>query len=564
MRKLLPGSASSKFNGLDIVIPESDNHNSSWNRREPQPFEAEELGPNELDNSETEIPRESEWDSSEFDLSLKFEDYAPLWLQKVKSLFDKDPEWSLTSTVGAIAIILTVILLLAMPDNRPMDVVADELAEPVILGSLPDSKPIDSRIEFVLPDSLLLVDFETEPLYVLFGNEHKPFSGIAAREETPTRPKFPDFNLTPEPASSLVLNVQKIRVIEREILDPNIDAQFLVEAKPASGELQSQLDPADRFLFDQNWKLIDLARADLQAPQVIRPALYHERFPGGKYLQVGQEQPFDRSQLDHLTRATAPQREAQLNLEIRKQFPESGTVNNLLTYSILVKNGGTSPAYDVLVDETLSPLASLVDFSPRGEVKENHLHWKIVRLDPDEERELRVKVFLNQTGSVKTNSNIKLASNVSASTEISALNLDVQIKGPEIVVEGDIFPIDFVITNQGDRDQKEVSLDLDLPEGLEHQQGRRLTLKIAQLAPHQSRTFRARVKATKAGVVASQAVLFAQGLSLGEAALKQKVVVRKVEPKPTPAKQAVPATNFKSTQACPCQPVALPVFYLVP
>ena len=561
-------------------MPESNDQNSSWNRREPQSFETEDSGTGQWEDSGTESPRE--WDASDFDLSLRFEDYAPLWMQKVKSFFGKDPEWSLASSVGAIAIILTVLLLLAMPDHRPMDVAAD-FAKPVILGSLPDSKPIDSRIEFVPPDSFLLVDFETEPLYVSFGNKHRPFSGIAAREEKPTRLELPDFNLAPEPASSLVLNVQKIRIIEREMLDPNIDAQFLVEAKSDSVELHSQLEPADRFLFDQNWKLIDLARVDLIEPQIIRPTLYHERYPGGQpsrqHLQVGQEQPFERSRLDHLTRVTAPQQEAKLNLDIRKQFPESGTANQLLTYSILVKNSGTSPAYDVHVDETLSPLASLVDFSPRGEVKENHLHWKISRLDPNEERELRVKVFLNQTGNVKTNSKIKLVSNVAASTQITALNLDVQIKGPETVTEGDIFGIDFVITNQGERNQKEVSLDLDLPAGLEHQQGRQLTLKIDQLDSKQSRTFRARVKATKTGAVSSQAILMAEGLALGEAALDQKVVKRKTERKPTPAKQVTPAPNSTPApsaqspsaqspsapaQSCPCQPITLPVFYFVP
>ncbi|MFK7778060.1 MAG: hypothetical protein QM501_08070 [Gimesia sp.] len=556
-------------------MPESDDHNSSWNRREPQPLEAEEAWPNDLDDSETEIPDESEWDASKFDLGFKFEDYAPIWVQNVKAFYNKDPEWSLTSTIGAIAIILTVSLLLAMPDNKPMDVVA-ELAEPVILGSLPDSKPIDSRIEIAPSDSYLLVDFETEPLYVSFGKLQNSFSGMIVQEEKRIRldlPDFktPEFNPSAEPRPALVLDVQKIRVIEREMLDPNIDLQFLVETKSNSIEMQSQLNPSDRFLFDQNWKLIDLARADQQRPQIIRPTLYHERFPHGKHLQVGQEEHFDRSQLDHLTRVTTAQQESRINLEIRKQFPESGTVNQLLTYSIIVKNGGTSPAYDVLIDETLSPLVSLVDFSPRGEVKENHLHWKIARLDPEEERELSVKVYLNQTGNVKTHSNIKLASNVAASTEIYALNLNVQIKGPETVIEGNTFPIDIVITNQGKQDQAGINLNLDLPEGLEHEQGRRLTLKIDQLNANQSRTLRARVKSIKPGVVISQVILMAGGHSLGEAALEQTIQKRKYDaaPSPVPSKQKVPDAKFTPlqsvpTQLCPCQPVALPVFYLIP
>jgi len=574
-------------------MPESDNHNSSLNRREPESsaFETEAAWRSELEDSGAEPPYESGWDSNhldddeieDFDLSFKFEDYAPVWVQKIKALFGTDPEWSLASAVGALAIILTALLLLGVPDGNKEPLTAEIVAsEPEIISFPLDSTPIDSRIEIEASAPYPLVEFGTEPLQVSFGDRADFFSGIATREEQPTRPElplsFPEFNPPPESASapSLVLNVQKIRIIEREMFDPEIDQQFFVEANRTLPEMQSRLEPADRFLFDQSWKLIDLARADSQTQQLIRPTLYHERFPGGEHVQVGQEQPADRSQLDRLTQASAPPQEERLNLEIRKQVPTTGAAQNLLTYSILVKNRGTLPAYNVHVDETLSPLASLVDFSPPAEVKQNHLHWKIARLDPDEERELQVKVFLEQEGSVKTNSNITLASNVAASTEISAARLDLQIKGPEMVTAGEIYALDFVVTNQGPISQNTVNLNLDLPEGLEHQAGRQLSFKVEQLAANESRTYHARVKATKSGSFTSQAVLMADGNALGEAELKQNVVERKTEPAPTPVQQTAPQSTAKPApavapaaavapvQVCPCQPVYGPIFYLVP
>ena len=581
-------------------MPESDDHNSSLNRREPasSEFKSEHARRSELEDSGTETPIESEWDRNElddefedFDLSFKFEDYAPLWLQKVKSFFGRDPEWSIASTVGAVAIILTVLLLLAMPEDN-VKRVADSIVapEPALVTSLPQPELIDSRIEIEPSAALPVVELGTAPLYVSFGDLQDSFSGIAARDERPVRPerppRLPEFNLTPEPASapSLVMNVQNIRIIEREMRDPTIDDLFVVESRSSLPEIQSQLEPGEHFLFDQSWKLIDLARADADAQQTIRPTLYHERFPGGEHLQVGQEQPVDRSQLDRLTRTTAPPPEEHVNIEIKKQIPRTGTAQNLLTYSILVKNRGTSPAYDIHVDETLSPHASLVEIFPPAEVKQNHLHWKIARLDPDEERELQVKVFLNREGSVKTTSNIKLASNVAASTDISAVQLDLQIKGPEVLTEGETFPLDIVVSNQGEQNQQEVSLNLDLPEGLTHQQGRQLTFKLDQLAAGQSRTLRARIKATKSGRFTSQAVLMAAGNSLGEAVLAQNIVEKKVKDAPTPPQQTAPASTPKQSaptavpaatakpapaaapvQACPCQPVYYgPVFYLVP
>ncbi|MCA9015730.1 MAG: hypothetical protein KDA77_10405 [Planctomycetaceae bacterium] len=569
-------------------MPESEDLNSSLNRREPLPSESEseELIHSEIEETGVESSLESDWDSNRldddienFDLSFKFEDYAPVWMQKLKSLYGTDPEWSIASTVGAIAIILTVLLLLAMPEDHVKNV-ADVIIPPEadVVTSVPVTTEIDTRVT-VEPDvSLTVVDLETEPLYVSFGDLTDSFSGIAAREKTPMRPELPltlpEFNLTPEPGSapSLVMDVQKIRIIERELLDPAIDDEFYVEAKPTTTEIPRQLEPTERLLFDQSWRLMDLARAETQTQQVIRPTLYHERFPGGEHLQVGREQPLDRSHLDRLTRISAPQAEEQLAIEIQKQVPRQGTVQNLLTYSILVTNRGTSPAYDVHVEETVSPAASLVDLNPPAEVRQNQLHWKIARLDPDEERELQVKVFLDQTGSVKTNSVITLASNVASSTEISNPQVELKVQVPEVISEGDVFPLDFIIHNQGRLSQEQIRLDLDLPEGLEHEAGRQLTLSIDQLAGGESRTLRARVKAVKPGNVKSQAQLISQGLSLDVEVWDQTILAKPIESKPTPQPQkAVPSTPSAPVQpgpvqSCPCQPqpLYLPVLYLYP
>lgn len=566
-------------------MPESDDQNSSWNRREPLAPESDmEKGwQTDLENTLSAYEAESEFDSNaddadldEFDFSLKFEDYAPVWMQKFKSLFSSDPEWSLASAVGCVAIILTVILLLAMPEDKVKQVADSITAPETKIAALPYSESIDSRIDLEVPSPLAWVEVGTDPLYVSFGDLPKSITEVVILEETPILPKtplnIPEFNLNPEPttAPEIVMNVQKIKIIEREILDPEIDKSFVVEAKSSLMEMESQLDPAERLLFDQNWKLIDLVRADTRIQQVIRPTLYHERFPGGEHLQVGQERPLDRSQLDRLTRVTAPQQSDQLNIEIRKQVPQDGIAQNLLTYSLLVKNQGTSPAYNVQVDEKLSPTTSLVDVSPPAEVKQNHLHWKIARLDPDEEREFQIKVFLEKEGNAETNSIIRLASKVAASTDISAPNLAVQMKGPDVVTEGEIFPLDFIVSNQGRQDQREVVLNLNLPVGLEHAEGQQLSLKIDQLGARESRTLRARVRATKSGLVTSQAALAAKGVSLEQTSLKQKIVERKTERKPTtsqqtPAQVKTPLKSSPPTQFCPCQPVYLPpVMYLVP
>ncbi|MEQ8856053.1 hypothetical protein [Gimesia sp.] len=570
-------------------MPQPENRNSKWNQREELTSEAETeaVESGEYSDLADEPAQEADWysheiddDADEYDLSLKFEDFAPLWLQKAKSLYDSNPEWSVASALGVLALTLTTLLFLSMPapSKEPVAAVPEAeipfILEPTVTYQDFDSEPIDTRLE-VEPDAALPVELmESEPLLVSFGELPNTLVEHAAPRERMPEFTLPDFNIPPEPpaaAPELAMNVQRIQIIEREMLDPAIDEPFLVEANPTAIANPQQLEPGDRLLFDRSWQRIDLVRADQQSEPAIRPTLYHERFPGGEHVQVGREQPQERSRLDHLTRVTAPRQQEELQIEIRKQAPQEGSSQKLLTYSILVKNGGSSPVYDVQVEETISPTASLVDLSPSAEVNQNLVTWKMPQLDAGEERELQVKVFPNQEGQVQTSSAIRLASNVTSATEITAPELALQVNGPEAVTAGEVFAMDFLITNQGQQSQADVSLNLDLPEGLTHDQGRQLTFKIDQLAGNESRRLRARVKAVKTGQVTSQAVLVLQGRSLDEAALQQEVSAPAPQPeaKPaTPQQPAAPAKPATPTPAqpapvtapnCPCQP---PVYYL--
>ncbi|HAW30213.1 MAG TPA: hypothetical protein DCY03_19170, partial [Planctomycetaceae bacterium] len=345
---------------------------------------------------------------------------------------------------------------------------------------------------------------------------------------------------------------------------------FLVEAVVTGGDLVSRLVPGDRFLFDESWTLVNLDRAQAPSRATIRPTLYHERIPGNEHLQVGQEQPLE-PDLRESVRPDPGKRE-ELHVEIRKTIPQQGTAANTLAYSIIVKNQGTTPAFDVDVNETLSPAASLVDLTPPAEVRQNQLSWKIARLEPQEERELQVKVYLAEEGSVETSSLVKLVSNVSSTTDIFTPSLELKIKGPDVVAEGAVFPLEIQVSNRGRQDQNSVNLNLDLPEGLMHEQGRQLSFQMDQLAANETRTLQARVRAVKAGKVTSQASVSSDSLPLDETVLVQNVIPKPAKPKQpetkatkptTPAPTVTPNPPAAPGQQCPCQ---IPVieFYTVP
>ncbi|MCA9004310.1 MAG: DUF11 domain-containing protein [Planctomycetaceae bacterium] len=570
------------------MMPPTDDQNSDLNRRAHNSAAYEETEHEESEEISTVNSSESDWyseeiedDAVEYDLSLKFEDYAPAWLIKVKALFGHAPEWSVSYSLGATAIVLTILLLLAMPADEPAEVefVEEFTPPPVEVVSVvrEEEDLIDSRISVELPliDGIVLA--ETDPLYVSFGELPQHIADTTPHEEfLPPRERpivLPDFELPPEPAAAepeLTLNVQHIRIIEREMLDPGIDELFLVEAVVTAGDMVSRLEPGDRFLFDEKWTLVNLERTLAQSQEMIRPTLYHERVTENKHLQVGQEQLLEPDLRDSVR--PDPGRQEELHVEIRKTIPQQGIAANTLAYSIIVKNQGTTPAFDVDVNETLSPAASLVDLTPPAEVRQNQLSWKIDRLEPQEERELQVKVYLAEEGSVETNSLVKLVSHVATTTEIFAPSLELKIKGPDVIAEGEVFPLEIQVSNRGRQDQNSVNLNLDLPEGLMHEQGRQLSFHMDQLAANETRTLQARVRAVKAGKMTSQASLSSDSLPLEETVLVQNVVPKPVTPKQPDTKATKPATPAPTVppnppvapgQQCPCQ---LPVieYYTVP
>lgn len=580
----MPGKATDTSNGFDFVMPPADDHNSDLNRRARADAASAENGREESDEISTANSSKSDWysaeiedDAVEYDLSLKFEDYAPAWLIKFKALFGSAPEWSVASTLGAIAIILTILLLLAMPADEPGEIEVTEEDTPVEVEQAEPEEDnlIDSRIVLEIPAVDGFVLAETDPLYVSFGELPQHIAATPARDEfmlPRERPIIlPDFELPPEPTaaeSELTVDVQRIRIIEREMRDPGIDEPFLVEAVVTAGDLVSQLEPGDRFLFDESWTLVNLDRTQAQTRATIRPTLYHERITGNKHLQVGQEQP-----LEPVLRESVrpePGKQEELHVEIRKTIPQQGTAADTLTYSILVKNRGTTTAFDVDVNETLSPAASLVDLTPPAEVNQNQLSWKIARLEPNEERELQIQLYLAEEGKVETSSLVTLVSNVTSTTEISAPSLELKIKGPDVVSEGEVFPLEILISNRGRQNQNSVNLSLDLPEGLIHEQGRQLSFQMDQLAANETRTLQARVRAVKAGKVTSRASLSSDSLPLDEMELVQNVILKPATPKQPETKVTKPATTVIPTtpvtptppaapgQTCPCQ---VPVYY---
>ncbi|MEQ9067858.1 MAG: hypothetical protein RLO18_14095, partial [Gimesia chilikensis] len=202
-------------------MPQPENRNSKWNQREELTSEAETEAETEaVDSGEysdlsDDSAQEADWysqeiddDADEYDLSLKFEDFAPIWLQKAKSLYDSNPEWSVASALGVVALTLTTLLFLSMPAPSKEPVAAAPEAEipfilePTVTYQDFDSEPIDTRLEVETDDALPVELMESEPVLVSFGELPNTLVEHAAPRERMPEFTLPDFNIPPEPAAA--------------------------------------------------------------------------------------------------------------------------------------------------------------------------------------------------------------------------------------------------------------------------------------------------------------------------------------------------------------------------
>ncbi len=207
----------------------------------------------------------------------------------------------------------------------------------------------------------------------------------------------------------------------------------------------------------------------------------------------------------------APQGLQQPRLTIEKIAPKQAVVGQPLVYAVVVKNVGSADAHQVTVEDRIPKGTKLEGTSPRAELIDKRLVWKLGTIKPDEQKKISIKLIPQEQGPIGSVAKVNFVAEIAAEIEVTAPQILVSIDAPSQVRLGSKLQIVFKIRNAGRADARNVIVRNLIPEGLRHPAGVDLEYAMGTLPAQESREIKLDLIATKNGKVANKTIITADG-----------------------------------------------------
>ncbi|MBL6707384.1 MAG: DUF11 domain-containing protein [Planctomycetaceae bacterium] len=166
---------------------------------------------------------------------------------------------------------------------------------------------------------------------------------------------------------------------------------------------------------------------------------------------------------------------------------------------LTVKNSGEANASDVVVDVFFPRTVRLTAASPKPAAAEASVVWEFPSLDAGEERDIHITMIPSQRGELTANANVRFSTAATMLLAVEEPMLKLVMQGPKEVMMGE--PASHVVTvsNPGTGVAHNVTLEVNIPEGLEHPKGRRLKMELGSVNPGEQRSVRLSLTAVAGG-----------------------------------------------------------------
>lgn len=207
----------------------------------------------------------------------------------------------------------------------------------------------------------------------------------------------------------------------------------------------------------------------------------------------------------------APQGLQQPRLTIEKIAPKQAVVGQPLIYAVVVKNVGSADAHQVTVEDRIPKGTKLEGTSPRAELIDKRLVWKLGTIKPDEQKKISIKLIPQEQGPIGSVAKVNFVAEIAAEIEVTAPQILVSIDAPSQVRLGSKLQIVFKIRNAGRADARNVIVRNLIPDGLRHPAGVDLEYAMGTLPAQESREIKLDLVATKNGQVANKTIITADG-----------------------------------------------------
>jgi uncharacterized repeat protein (TIGR01451 family) len=199
------------------------------------------------------------------------------------------------------------------------------------------------------------------------------------------------------------------------------------------------------------------------------------------------------------------------NVTVEAVCPDSIVFGQEFRYELIVKNAGTAPVAGVRVEDEIPAGAKYVGSDPPAELTGDHLAWSVGGLDAGAEKRIAVRVRPTDEGEVRSRAVVTFSAAVEARTKVTRPRIAVAVTGSELCKAGEEVVFQIKVTNSGSGPAQRMVVQAALSDGLQHPQGAKLEMEMANLPPGETRTVPLRVGAAKAGVQWCQVTVAAEG-----------------------------------------------------
>lgn len=222
---------------------------------------------------------------------------------------------------------------------------------------------------------------------------------------------------------------------------------------------------------------------------------------------------FPRVEEDNPAITATPRGQQRPTLSIDKVAPQAAVLGQPMVYTIRVRNVGTIPAHQVVVEDRVPRGVELDGTNPRAEMSEKTktLIWKLGTLESGQERTISVRVVPTNEGPIGSVATVNFSTEVSSHTVVSAATLRFELLAAERATLGQPVAFTFRVTNTGRSDATGVVIRNVLPAALRHSDGDDLEYAVGTLPAGKTKEVTLSVTAAQAGKIVNQAVVTADG-----------------------------------------------------
>jgi uncharacterized repeat protein (TIGR01451 family) len=186
-------------------------------------------------------------------------------------------------------------------------------------------------------------------------------------------------------------------------------------------------------------------------------------------------------------------------VEVRWEKVSEITVGRECRCELVVKNTGAGAAGEVAVEAYFPRSVRLTAADPKPVSAADHLTWNIPALAAGAEHRINVTLIPSEQGDMQVSAYVRYTEAAATTLAVREPMLRVTVSGPPEVAMGETVPQTITVTNPGNGTADDVVVEVNLPQGLEHAKGSRLSMPIGSLAPGQSHDVRLALFATQGG-----------------------------------------------------------------